>query len=359
MPLWGKNDAASNGVLSAPAQFDKTPNVAETAALFGNNTADAYEVGATIGLHAISANEMNVGLVWKLTSIAANVPGTGYTPGDELTVANTADDANVALESTVVVLTTELASVTLNGPGTGGNYIPATDLTIATGTADVPATANITATEVRTVAISVAGTGYANGDTVKPVGGTQSTNAVFTVTTGAADTIPASLALTNRGTFTANPTLLTNSTTEALTGTGTGLKVDLTTRIKTIAIKERGSFTANPTASDGATTNANTGTGATVDTTVRIESLAVLEDGLYEDDNSADDAALAGGDGSDATAVVTYSQVLPEAKAAAHTGWNIRREGSGGRAGRVTYETLVAMKEVIGDSAGDDDKLPE
>jgi hypothetical protein len=358
MPLWGKNDAASNGVLSAPAQFDKTPNVAETAALFGNSTADAYEVGATIGLHAISANEMNVGLVWKLTSIAANVPGTGYTPGDELTVANTADDANVALESTVVVLTTELASVALNGPGTGGNYIPATDLTIATGTASVPATANITATEIRTVAVVNGGTGYANGDTVKPSGGTQSTNAVFTVTTGAADTIVASLALTNRGTITANPTLDDNAA-ETLTGTGTGLVVDLTTRIKTIALKERGSFTANPTASAGATTNANTGTGATVDTTVRIESLAVLEDGLYEDDNSADDAALAGGDGSDATAVVTYSQVLPEAKAAAHTGWNIRREGSGGRAGRVTYETLVAMKEVIGDSAGDDDKLPE
>lgn len=32
----------------------------------------------------------------------------------------------------------------------------------------------------------------------------------------------------------------------------------------------------------------------------------------------------------------------------AHTGWNLRTEGTGGRAGRVTYETLVALSSVSG-----------
>ena len=41
-----------------------------------------------------------------------------------------------------------------------------------------------------------------------------------------------------------------------------------------------------------------------------------------------------------------------------HAGWNLRTEGSGGRAGRVFYETLVAASSITGDG-GDDSKLPE
>ncbi len=36
----------------------------------------------------------------------------------------------------------------------------------------------------------------------------------------------------------------------------------------------------------------------------------------------------------------------------AHAGWNLRTEGTGGRAGRVTYETLVAMGSMTGDGDG-------
>jgi len=51
-------------------------------------------------------------------------------------------------------------------------------------------------------------------------------------------------------------------------------------------------------------------------------------------------------------------------KGIAHAGWNVRREGSGGRAGRVHYETLVAMGS-LGDAsasvrdASDDTILPD
>lgn len=41
-----------------------------------------------------------------------------------------------------------------------------------------------------------------------------------------------------------------------------------------------------------------------------------------------------------------------------HGGWTLRTEGSGGRAGRVFYETLVAMGSMTGDGS-DDTQLPD
>lgn len=41
----------------------------------------------------------------------------------------------------------------------------------------------------------------------------------------------------------------------------------------------------------------------------------------------------------------------------AHAGWNLRTEGTGGRAGRVSYETLVAMRTITGD--GDSNTIPD
>jgi hypothetical protein len=38
-----------------------------------------------------------------------------------------------------------------------------------------------------------------------------------------------------------------------------------------------------------------------------------------------------------------------KAPSPAHSGWVLRKEGTGGRAGRVHYETLVAMSSIVGD----------
>jgi len=43
---------------------------------------------------------------------------------------------------------------------------------------------------------------------------------------------------------------------------------------------------------------------------------------------------------------------------AAHSGWVLRREGSGGRAGRVQYEVLVTSRSITGDGA-DDSVFPD
>lgn len=48
----------------------------------------------------------------------------------------------------------------------------------------------------------------------------------------------------------------------------------------------------------------------------------------------------------------------PTSEQAAHIGWNLKRVGEGGRAGRVTFETLVALSNPIGDGS-DDTTLPD
>lgn len=58
--------------------------------------------------------------------------------------------------------------------------------------------------------------------------------------------------------------------------------------------------------------------------------------------------------GQTATGAVTVSG----GKKVPHAGWNIRKAGTGGRAGRVQWETLVAMGSITGDGS-DDVILPD
>ena len=50
--------------------------------------------------------------------------------------------------------------------------------------------------------------------------------------------------------------------------------------------------------------------------------------------------------------------ITGEGKSVAHAGWVKRTPGTGGRNGRVQYETLVAMGSISGDAA-DDTPLPD
>jgi hypothetical protein len=71
------------------------------------------------------------------------------------------------------------------------------------------------------------------------------------------------------------------------------------------------------------------------------------------------DSSTAGGatlTGETATAAVTVGGA--KNRGIAHAGWVVRTEGTGGRAGRVQYETLVAMGSMSGDGS-DDNPLPD
>ena len=62
--------------------------------------------------------------------------------------------------------------------------------------------------------------------------------------------------------------------------------------------------------------------------------------------------------GETATAVAELTEV-GYTKGAAHTGWVLRTAGTGGRAGRVQYETLVAFGGTFSTDASDDAILPD
>ena len=62
--------------------------------------------------------------------------------------------------------------------------------------------------------------------------------------------------------------------------------------------------------------------------------------------------------GETATAVAVLTEV-GYTKGAAHTGWVMRTVGTGGRAGRVQYETLVAFGGNFSNDASDDAILPD
>jgi hypothetical protein len=213
-----------------------------------------------------------------------------------------------------------LSAVSANGGGTSGSYVPGEILTIdATGaTATQNATVRVLTTEVRAFTITDGGEGFANGDTVELASGAGSNAGVFTVTTGAADDAIASLALTARGSFTTNPDA--NTTVNVLTGSGNGAAVDITAamRIATLGIANPGKYSVVPT-----TTANNTLAGA------------------------------ASGNG--AMASLTFGAV--GSADIAHTGWVLRKVGTGGRAGRVMTEVLVAGG-ITGDGS-DDGVLPD
>lgn len=58
------------------------------------------------------------------------------------------------------------------------------------------------------------------------------------------------------------------------------------------------------------------------------------------------------------TSEMSANSGVGESHAVTHAGWVKRTAGTGGRAGRVSYETLVAGSSITGDSV-DDTKLPE
>ena len=83
-----------------------------------------------------------------------------------------------------------------------------------------------------------------------------------------------------------------------------------------------------------------------------VVALAATKDGSSINiSNAPYPSTLAGGAtirGETATAVA----VAGGSKGVAHSGWVVRKVGTGGRAGRVTYETLVATGTITGDADG-------
>lgn len=264
MAQWGSKDASSNAVLWAPAQVKLAPNTTNRNSMYGNTTADSFVTGETVGVFAVDAAKENAGKS-RLGSVSANAVGTSgsYVPGEVLTIDNTG--ATAVKNATVIVLSTKIRTVTAN---------------------------------------SGQGSGYANGDTVTCGSGVMTTNAVFTVTTGASNTSIASLTLTTNGVFSTNPTLTNDvlKNVSVVNASANGGKATYTMRIASLGVNDPGSYSVQPT--------------------------------------EANNNSLAGSaSGNGATAAFVWNETKV---GVAHSGWVLRKIGSGGRAGREFNEVLVA-----------------
>jgi len=211
--------------------------------------------------------------------------------------------------------TAGIASVTVTAAGSGFTSRPTVTFTGDGSGATATATAGVVTINVGTALDSDAGTNYTNGDIVTVAGGTSSVAANAVVTTGASNTSVASLTLGTGGSYTALPSLTGATTTT--TGSGSGLKVNLAFGANAVTVTAAGNNYTTPAYTIGGNTAA---TGTTLSVT-RLTSH--------------------GGAG----------QIT-------HTGWNRKTIGTGGRAGRVFYETLVAGG-ISGDAEEDTIGLPE
>jgi hypothetical protein len=203
-----------------------------------------------------------------------------------------------------------VGSIAVATAGTGFTVRPTISFTGGGGSG---ATATAVGTVVSIAIGDVAGDDYSNGDIITVTGGT-GTSATATVTTGENDNIPTSLTLVSGGSYTALPSL-----------------------------------------DEAATTNDGGGDDTlTVDLVIGLGDVTVTASG--NNYSSAPTVVVGGAGGTDATATATLQST--EAGSVVHAGWVVRTVGTGGRAGRVQYETLVAMSSIQSD-AEDDAQLPE
>jgi hypothetical protein len=261
--------------------------------------------------------------LWSNIEAATSVPK--FAPS-LVNLSNTQDNSNLVFANTTVnafvtggtigvfaVAPNEMigqgnvSTITVSTAGTG--YTARPTLTITGANTD-----QATATAVGAVvsaSITANGTGYFVGNTFTATAGT-GTGAILTVTSVGATGNVTGVSITNPGAYTVLPTLVDNPFT-ANTGSGSGFRANL-------AI----------------------GVGATVTVTGAGTG--------YNRDTIGVTFAGTGGTGSAASVTLTGQEGVTKKPTA---GWNLRTAGSGGRAGRVHYECLVAMGSMTGDTADD------
>lgn len=269
MSLWSNTDANTGVPKFAPSLVNLGNSQTNSDLVYANTTADAFISGATIGVFAVAPNE---------TDGQGNV--------STITVSTSGDSAY------------GLPAVTVTGANT----------TQATATVNVKITG---------VTIQLAGTGYANGNTLFAHVGANTTSGVLTITN--------------------------------VDENGNVLAVTISTagKYSTITDANDVSFLANTASGSGFTANLRFG----------IESVTVNNAGEGYNRDTVGATATANGISNTAFSVALTGQEGNEKGPL--TGWNLRKEGSGGRAGRVQYECLVAMGSIGGGSDDDDTKLAE
>lgn len=362
MPLWGKTDVASNSVISAPAQVRQAPNTTNRDTLYGNTTANGYGTGETIGMFGVDSTEMGVGS-GNVASIVITYAGSGYTANGTVSFSG-GGGSSAAANATQNTTTGKIQIVNITAPGSSYETNPTVTIsapsaiTFNANTAlyqNVSFYSNTSGVANTTEFITTtASHGFSNGDRV-----------VYLVP--ASNT--AVSGLTNAASY-----YIVNANTTAfkLSLTVGGSAVDITSDAnnETHVLQRRdfveiaSNILQNTDPVTYTTAAGNTVISGLANNTTYY-AIDANSSGVYlaSTPNGSRITLVPGATetghsltGATATAVATVGGATN--KGVVHAGWVLRTEGTGGRAGRVQYETLVAMRNITSDGS-DDEILPD
>lgn len=139
------------------------------------------------------------------------------------------------------------------------------------------------------------------------------------------------------------------------TGTAGNLKVsavDANGNVTAVTTQVAGAYTVLPTITNNPFTSNTSvaGVGFRANLSIGVGSTTVTTVG---EQYGTDVVITVGGAGGVGAVVDVQLTGQEGSNKGATAGWNLRKEGSGGRAGRVQYECLVAMGSITGDGADD------
>lgn len=229
----------------------------------------------------------------SIGSITVTNPGANYTSVPTVTAGT---------PGTGAVLT---ASMLANGAvavAAGTGYVPAETLTVAGGTTADAATLTIATTKVVSATIAAAGAGGTDGS--QTVTGTTGTGTRFEAqVTIAGGIITAVDSISVAGSYTVNPTSISN---EPVTGASlTGAELAVVMGVDTVTVLNAGEYSALP--ANPAAVTGSSGTGATFTVDWGVDSVAVTSAGVDYSSDSVVTFTGGAGTGAAATVVVDDS----------------------------------------------------
>ena len=219
-------------------------------------------------------------------------------------------------------------------------------------------TAETTGGEGIIVSMSVdsGGTGYASAPTVTVASGAGAGTAVVSATTGKVT----SITITNQGASYDPAPALTIAAPAAKTFNGASAVDPATDQITVTGDKMETGDEVTLASSNTIPTGLAAGTYYVIvvdANTIKLATGAELAREGTAVDITADGSGNSTLTGVTATAVATLGSGSPAT--VQHPGWVKRTVGTGGRAGRIQYETLVAMSSITGEAEGSIDEFPE
>ena len=347
MAQWSNQDASSNSVLWAPTGFNLPANTTNRDALFGNTTVSAFITGETVGMFGVDVTEMGVSNGAVIQTLVVNA-GSGYTANAAVTVTEpgvgSGFTANAYANATGYV-----NEIKISAAGSGYSGLPPTFVVAApTGK-----TFNASSATQEDTTFN-ANTGVASATDFITTGSahnfTNGTMLQYVVATG-------NTAITGLSNGTVYFAVSANSTALKLSDTegGAAINVTATATSETGHTLRRRNFIEVSSNvfqnNDILTYTVATGNTAVVGLTSGTSYYVVYANAAgVSVSNSIGGTRLTLTPGTSETGHTLTGQtatgvavVSGSRHGAHHAGWVIRTVGTGGRAGRVTHETLVAM----------------